>query len=248
MKTIVAKLIIGKEERELTWVNLDYHRYLQINGKPNSRVEGGFIALRFEPRANDDFFLEWMFADRQKETSIDPRFRYYKTKDGVVAFYENDFDGRVLFKYDFEEGVPILYREVFSNERGMEVFMVISAPIQKFRSKEPYIKQWYEKWTPPREKEKAEKEEEPRVVDSYYTDLQGNEEASPKIGDEIYLVIETKNMIGEIVDFDLSDHSKDFEYQGSVLKNDLLERVTITENLQKIKLKVIKPQKEIEKF
>ena len=50
-------------------------------------------------------------------------------------------------------------------------------------------------------------------------------------------------MIGKTVDIDLSDNTKDFEYKGQVLEDDILENLTINGNIQQEKLKVIPQQK-----
>ena len=47
-------------------------------------------------------------------------------------------------------------------------------------------------------------------------------------------------MIGEDVDIDLSDSDIDFEYQGDILNNDILNDFRITSNTMKIELKTLK--------
>ena len=94
--------------------------------------------------------------------------------------------------------------------------------------------------------QKEENENAPKIKKTYYTDLNGDIIEKGDIGQEVYLVLETKNMIGKTVDIDLSDNTKDFEYKGHILKDDILGNLTINEDLQQEKLKVVKPQKEIE--
>ena len=85
--------------------------------------------------------------------------------------------------------------------------------------------------------------DEPEVIAKYYTDLEGNRIEETIIGEEVYLVLGTKNMIGKTVDIDLSDNTKDFEYEGQVLEDDILANLTINGNIQQKKLKVIPQQK-----
>jgi len=80
------------------------------------------------------------------------------------------------------------------------------------------------------------------IIDCYYTDLEGNENTELNIGDEVYLVLQTENMVGEIIDVDLANHAKDFEYNGAVLENDILEDLKITTEQQKVKLTIVPPQ------
>lgn len=84
------------------------------------------------------------------------------------------------------------------------------------------------------------------ITEIYYTDLEGNKKVNIFVDDEIYLVIESQNMIGKTINIDLADKHKDFEYQGERLENDILKDILIEENFQRIPLKVIIPQKEID--
>lgn len=95
----------------------------------------------------------------------------------------------------------------------------------------------------PKEKTQQLSNDEPEVIAKYYTDLEGNRIEETIIGEEVYLVLETKNMIGKTVDIDLSDNTKDFEYEGQVLEDDILANLTINGNIQQEKLKVIPQQK-----
>ncbi|WP_172915019.1 hypothetical protein [Capnocytophaga canis] len=104
---------------------------------------------------------------------------------------------------------------------------------------------YFFEYAKPKEKPKSMPKEEPRVR-CYYTDLEDNPKAEVYIGDEVYLVIESEKMIGEIINIELSDEHKDFEYQGEILENDILRDILIEEDYQKILLKVVAPQKEID--
>jgi hypothetical protein len=95
----------------------------------------------------------------------------------------------------------------------------------------------------PKEKTQQLSNDEPEVIAKYYTDLEGNRIEETIIGEEVYLVLGTKNMIGKTVDIDLSDNTKDFEYEGQVLEDDILANLTINGNIQQKKLKVIPQQK-----
>lgn len=95
----------------------------------------------------------------------------------------------------------------------------------------------------PKEKTQQLSNDEPEVIAKYYTDLEGNRIEETIIGEEVYLVLETKNMIGKTVDIDLSDNTKDFEYEGQILEDDILANLTINGNIQQEKLKVIPQQK-----
>ena len=83
--------------------------------------------------------------------------------------------------------------------------------------------------------------EEPKIIMSYFTDLNdkilGNR---GEIGQEVYLVIEGRNLAGKEADLDLTDNEIDFEYKGEHLKNDILKGYVFQNNeIEHIKLKII---------
>ena len=83
--------------------------------------------------------------------------------------------------------------------------------------------------------------EEPKIIMSYFTDLNdkilGNR---GKIGEEVYLVIEGRNLSGKEADLDLTDNEIDFEYNGEHLKNDILKGYVFkNDKIERIKLKII---------
>ncbi|WP_407267162.1 hypothetical protein R8G63_14530 [Tenacibaculum maritimum] len=78
----------------------------------------------------------------------------------------------------------------------------------------------------------------------FYTDLEGNTQANPTTGEEIYAVVSTQNLIGQIITIDLSNHTKDFIYNGERIEDDCIKNFHITANTHKIKLKVVAQQEE----
>lgn len=58
-------------------------------------------------------------------------------------------------------------------------------------------------------------------------------------GDIIILNIETLNRIGDNVTVNLDDAEFDFEYNGSVLPNDVLSNIAINNDLEQVALKVV---------
>ena len=91
--------------------------------------------------------------------------------------------------------------------------------------------------------ERDKKDKEAKVIDYYITDLEGNKNPDYKIGDEIYVIAKTKNMIGKELTLNLANKTKDFKYKDELLPNDKLENYIIQSNTEKIKLKVVKQQK-----
>lgn len=251
--SIRAKLFVCSEERDLLHTNVDYHRFTRFNGKPSSWVMGGYLTVTFRSQMYDDSFIEWMLADRSDNKHIEYPYNLYELRDGKIVFYKDDSDDLVLFEYNFKDATLIEYYEVFDNQNDMTVTLTISPAIQDYRffgnmkwdEKSPtrFIKTWEENYIPPTKENSYNPQEDttPRYK-SYYTDLQGNKKAEVTTGEEVYLVIESTNAIGETINIDLSDHTKDFIYNDKVIENDIIKDFNITSNEHKLKLLVIVQQ------
>ncbi len=128
----------------------------------------------------------------------------------------------------------------------MTITMTISAAIQEVKW-QTLVKPWQESWIPPSEQMPYQSEEtidnEPKVIDYYITDSEGNKNPQYKVGDQIYLVAKTKNMIGKELTINLANKTKDFKYKDKLLPNDKLENYHIRSDTEKIKLEVVKQQK-----
>lgn len=86
------------------------------------------------------------------------------------------------------------------------------------------------------------KENEPRLIEYHFEDIDENklEKSKIKIDDFFYLVINSEYAIGESITINLDDNFKDFEYNGSPLSNDILKNIIVTDDFFKVKLKAIK--------
>jgi len=146
----------------------------------------------------------------------------------------------------------IKYMENFDgvNSRPMSTYIEISPAIMEDGGTKIFEKYW--KVSNPFGKTVAPttiNDTEPEIVDCYYTDLEGKEQAEPIAGEEVYLVLKTENTVGKTIDIDLSNHSKDFIYKDAIIENDIIKDFLVTSDLQKIKLRVIAQQEgEIEKI
>ena len=99
-------------------------------------------------------------------------------------------------------------------------------------------------YEPEEEKTIVSQTEEPKILNLYYTDLEGNRTQKGKIGQQIYLVIKGKNLKGEESDLVLTDEEIDFEYDGERLTDDILkEYIFENDEEEQIPLKVIEPKK-----
>ena len=76
------------------------------------------------------------------------------------------------------------------------------------------------------------------ITNTFFED--GNGKRIDNIGNEkqVYLIVETRNAIGNKIDIDLSDTKKDFEYNGNRLEENVLQNVEIISNKIKFKLDI----------
>ncbi|MGG6231486.1 type VI secretion system tube protein TssD [Tenacibaculum sp. SDUM215027] len=209
----------------------------------------------------DDTFIEWIIANRNDNKKIRYPFNLYQLRDGKVVFYEDDFDGVELFQYNFQDGALINYYEVFDNQKGMYVTLTISPAMQDYRffnnssdwrRKSPtrYIKPWQEsfilpiKETPYKSKENNKSTKKSQIIDFYYTDKDYKKGIKLTYGEKAYLVLESKNMVGEIVDLKLNDKVIDFTYNNERIKNNTIEGYKIKSDTDKIPVFVISEDNE----
>ena len=227
-----ATLFFGGQERTILNANQMYQRFADVNGRPTSEPIGTPLEFSIESTRNDSFFYQNMFSPTMK-------------CEGEIVFYRRD-GLSTLFKIEFANAQIIDLSEHFNavGNQPLSMNIVIGWGIIKMRNIV-----YEQTWNPNNPFENAAaptviNNEEPEVIDCYYTDLEGNEDTELEIGTEVFLVVKTENMVGETTDFDLSNNKKDFEYNGKILEDDMLIDFTITSDLQKVKLKIITPQKE----
>ncbi len=77
---------------------------------------------------------------------------------------------------------------------------------------------------------------DPKIVDAYLEDSNGKRIEITDVDQDVFLVVESRNMINEKIDIDLSDVAFDFEYQGNKLGNKL-SNFQVTSDKMKIELK-----------
>ena len=132
--------------------------------------------------------------------------------------------------------------EAYSNEVATNKLKFMCGAIEASWSSTTFVEEAWGKMPTNEEPITVIEEEEFKIIDCFYTDLEGNEVAEPKIGEEIYVILQTENGIGETTDIDLSDNSKDFIYNGQVLEDDVIKNYLINSDEDRIKLKIVPQQ------
>ena len=61
-----------------------------------------------------------------------------------------------------------------------------------------------------------------------------------EVGTEFYLVIKSEHSEGQTVDISLEDPTKDYEYKGIYMEDDLITDIIINGDITKVKIKAMK--------
>ncbi|PIE47826.1 MAG: hypothetical protein CSA40_02095 [Flavobacteriales bacterium] len=80
---------------------------------------------------------------------------------------------------------------------------------------------------------------EKKLTRYYLTNTDNQEISTYKVGQTIVLNLITENRIGDVMTIDLNDPEYDFEYNGTPLKDDILQNYVIGNDTEQIPLKVI---------
>ncbi len=236
---MIAKLFVCRQEREALWVEMGYYRETRINGKPSTYVMGGLITMAFASQIGDDILLHWLLRPDAEEY-ID------MMENGEVRFYGDGIDSPPTRVYKFSDAFLIYYQETFTpnREEPLTTIITISPAIQDYGCF--FLKRWNETHVeesealPYRPKENLEQ----KITAFYYTDENGNRDTKLTYGEKAYLVLESRNMVGEIVDLKLDSKVIDFTYSDKRIKNDIIEDYKIKSDNDKISVYVISEDNE----
>ena len=157
--------------------------------------------------------------------------------NGEIVFYKRD-GLSTLFKIEFANAQILRLSESFDayDSSPMHINISIGWGISRIKglvheeiwnTNNPFVSI---------EETVIEEEDPPQILDFYITDENGNVKNKYKIGDTLFLVIESVNKIGKNVSISLKDKTKDFRYLGRHLPDDIIEDYEIKDI---IKLEVV---------
>lgn len=78
-----------------------------------------------------------------------------------------------------------------------------------------------------------------KFIELYFADKHGVKVKKVDHGDTVFLILKTNGMIGQIVDINIEDSKFTFKSKKNTIKNSIIEDYQITDNIEKIKLRVI---------
>ncbi|MBL4746668.1 MAG: hypothetical protein JKY08_09915, partial [Flavobacteriaceae bacterium] len=199
---MIAKLFVCGQEREALWVQMGYYRETRINGKPSTYVMGGLITMAFASQIGDDILLHWLLRPDAKEY-ID------MLENGELRFSGDGIDNPPTRVYKFSDAFLIYYQETFTpnGEEPLTTVITISPAIQDYGAF--FLKRWNE--THVEEIEvlpyKPKDINEPYLIKYHFEDDKNRiiNKDEINIDDIIFLVIKTRNAIGEKITINLDD-------------------------------------------
>ncbi len=233
--SVKAKIIIDEKEINVLYYDYGFKQNTDISGRPFAKPV--FVGLQLVIETRKDIELaDWAFAanqTKQLELYIYPVIMGGKTRK--IYFYDCH-----LLQWDNHFSST-------GNQPMTETLHISAAGVKDSNSRAEYSTYWRTTFRQ-QDIEKVTVEEgnnqEPHIIEFLITDSDGNVKPKYKIDEYIYLRVKSINKIGDSIDIQLKEKTKDFEYLGERLDNDTLTGYTIKSNQDTIKLKVIKPLKQ----
>ncbi len=227
--SVQVKLIIDEKEINVLWFSFGFNQVADANNRPSQKPV--FVGLKLIIETQKSLNLAgWSFAaneTKQLELHIYPVIMGGKT--------------RKLYFYDCHLVNWINSFSSIGNQPMSETLEITAAGVKESNSSTEYSAYW--RTTFPSNNVEAttrsEEDTEPRIINQYITDREDVELEEYKRGDKIYYVVESENMIGEVIDIELHNKEVDFLYHNDRLEKDTIKNYTITSDLDKIPLQVI---------
>ncbi len=199
-------------------------------GLPITNSYGGKMTMSYSSTKKDIDIIEAAMASRM---FVDGYVRIYR-RDGIQKFFD----------YEFANAYILFFNEIFdaTNKNPVRSKIIVAPGILK---RDSFIFENY--WNPsnpflsaaaPISSTDNEEEVEGEILDFFTTDKSGKRIDKFNIGDVIYVNIKSENKIGDEIEINLKDKTKDFKFKGEVLENDSM-LYQINGNHDKIELEVI---------
>ncbi|WP_120752460.1 type VI secretion system tube protein TssD [Aquimarina sp. BL5] len=230
--SIQVKLFVDDNEFIVEQHYFSFFQNADQTGRPTSKPMNRTFDFVIHG-SNDTTFFEWSIdSQMMKNCKITFSSRFGTSKSNTIELLDTYC---LYYKLHYQH----------DSSSPMMVYFSLSPATILFNGQE-MLSHWWRKTDPALLGqpviEREDEDTEPKVIDYYITDLEGNKKPEYEVGDQVYVVVKTKNMTGKELTLNLKDKTKDFKYEGEVLPNDRLENYQIRSNTEKIKLEVIPQQ------
>jgi len=221
---VAAKLEMPDFEQALEMKVLDWEIFQAASegleyGRPKLRdIRFTFYDSKLVP-----YFFEWAKGSNSK-------------RSGKIEYISSDM-GKVEYSFSFEDAVCSACNVHYNKNEELSLFCEVSLSVSL--QKQDLVKGKGEKAT---QAVAAPIEGEPRCIECYYENGDGTRNPEMNRGDTVFLHLKTENAIDELVDIDLSDNQRDFEYAGNRLDNDMIRDFHVMHDVEKIELKILEQE------
>ena len=196
-------------------------------GLPVSNPYGGKMSITFASTRNDTDLLEAAMASRMM---VQGYVRIYR-RDGIQKFFD----------YEFANAYILFFKESYdaTSKNPVTTKIIIAPGILK---KEDWIFTNY--WNPSNPFIAAaapisSTDDEELIFDSAHYEDENGQKIEELENGKVYLVINTQNGSGKLLDIDLSSREHDFKYKGKHLENDILRDISLKGDTTSVLLEVI---------
>ena len=227
--SVIAKLYFDGGERTLSSYRFEMKRGggfgNQVPTFPNEMT----FELEFDLEKGDEFFTRWMVEQESQRVEI--------------VLYDIRWK-RVVERFELIYCTPLKFETLFDHQIGSKNLLVIDA-LTMITNEVYYTDMRFGAYLTGEIERPKKVSKEPEIVGYYFKDLEGNrisqDELEPDM--EIYLYLETENALDQTLIIALNDPRLDYEYEGEIVKNDVLKDISITGDTTCIKLKTVEPKK-----
>ena len=227
--SVIAKLYFDGGERTLSSYRFEMKRGggfgNQVPTFPNEMT----FELEFDLEKGDEFFTRWMVEQESQRVEI--------------VLYDIRWK-RVVERFELIYCTPLKFETLFDHQIGSKNLLVIDA-LTMITNEVYYTDMRFGAYLMGEIERPKKVSKEPEIVGYYFKDLEGNrisqDELEPDM--EIYLYLETENALDQTLTIALNDPRLDYEYEGEIVKNDVLKDISITGDTTCIKLKTVEPKK-----
>lgn len=213
--SIITKLYIDDKEFIILDYNLDINTKTDSVGKPCSVASGGMWNITIET-TKDTLFYEWATSPTMmKEVKIVQSPVALNGKSKTFDLYDV-FCVAHRIRFNAVNAIPML------------THITITPAIMVVDGEVIFEKHWKVSNIHNSDVEPTVLEQEEPEIISYHIQDEHNHKLTKdeiEVGDEITLVVESKNAVGETLEVDLDDNRLDYESNGKKLKNDILNLV-----------------------
>ncbi|MEM9982225.1 MAG: type VI secretion system tube protein TssD [Bacteroidota bacterium] len=228
--SIQVTLIVDDTEFNLLQHYFGFFQNSDYTGRPTSAPQADTFDCVIEASKKDEVFFEWAIHPQLIKKKVEIMFssRFGTGKSTKITLLDVHC---TYCKYHFSSTGSNPFTVTFSLSPATILLNGQVMLSRHWKVTEPTLLN--QPFTVKEEKN------EPRIIRQYVTDTEDVELDNYKRGQDVYCVLESEYLIGEIVDIDLSNFEVSLLYRGKKLPDNIIKNFSINSDEEKIPLQVI---------